>query len=163
MTNLHEPQFEVEGDQGGFRYRRARLGYQAGCERLGVSLWELPSGEATPYGYHYGNEELLIVLAGAPRMRTPEGWQELREGDLVAFPVGERGAHQFLNRTDAPVRLLMFSEMRGPEVTVYPDSQKIGVYETMMSPERGGFGATFRIEDSVDYYDREKPPDIGGS
>jgi uncharacterized cupin superfamily protein len=163
MTNLHEPQFEVEGDQGGFRYRRARLGYQAGCERLGVSLWELPSGEATPYGYHYGNEELLIVLAGAPRMRTPEGWQELREGGLVAFPVGERGAHQFLNRTDAPVRLLMFSEMRGPEVTVYPDSQKIGVYETMMSPERGGFGATFRIEDSVDYYDREKPPEVGGS
>ena len=53
----------------------------------------------------------------------------------------------------------MVSEMRGPEVTVYPDSQKIGVYETMMSPERGGFGATFRIEDTADYYDRERPPD----
>jgi uncharacterized cupin superfamily protein len=37
-------------------------------------------------------------------MRTPEGWRALREGD-VSFPVGERGAHQFLNRTDAPVRL----------------------------------------------------------
>jgi hypothetical protein len=53
--------------------------------------------------------------------------------------------------------------MRGPELTVYPDSQKIGVYETMMSPERGGLGATFRIDDTVDYYDRERPPDPAGT
>jgi uncharacterized cupin superfamily protein len=158
MTNVHEPHFEVEGDQPGFRYRRARLGYQAGCERLGVSLWELPPGETTPYGYHYENEELLIVLVGRPSMRTPEGWRDGREGDLVSFPVGEGGAHQFLNRTDAPARLLMFSEMKGPEVTVYPDSQKVGVYETMMSPERGGLGATFCIEDAVDYFEREHAP-----
>jgi len=72
--------------------------------------------------------------------------------------VGEAGAHQFLNRAEAPIRLLMLSEMRGPEVTVYPDSHKIGVYETMVSPERGGLGATFRIEDAVDYYEGERAP-----
>ncbi|MGH2714039.1 MAG: cupin domain-containing protein [Thermoleophilaceae bacterium] len=163
MTNLHEPHFEIEGNQRGFRYRRARLGYQAGCERLGVSPWELPPGEATPYGYHYGNEELLIVLAGSPSMRTPDGWRGLREGDLVSFPVGDWGAHQFLNQTHAPIRLLMFSEMGGPEVTVYPDSKKIGVFETTMAPERGGFAGTFRIEDAVDCYEGERPPDVGTS
>jgi len=158
MTNVHEPEFEVLGDHPGFRYRRARLGYQAGCERLGVSLWELPPGEATLYGYHYANEEMALVLAGRPNMRTPEGWRELREGDLVSFPVGERGSHQFLNRTDAPVRILMFSEMIGPEVCVYPDSGKIGVFERMTSPEKGGFAAWFRIKDAVHYYEDESAP-----
>ena len=46
---------------------------------------------------------------------------------MVAFPVGERGAHQLANRTDEPVRLLMVSEMRSPEIAVYPDSGKVGV------------------------------------
>jgi hypothetical protein len=48
-------------------------------------------------------------------------------------------------------------------VTVYSDSRKIGVYETMMSPERGGLGATFRVEDTIDYYERERPPDLAGT
>jgi uncharacterized cupin superfamily protein len=89
MTNVYDPRFEAEGDQPGFRYRRARLGYKAGCQRLGVSLWELLPRQATPD--HYGNEELLIVLAGRPSMRTPDGWRELREGDL-SLPVREPGA-----------------------------------------------------------------------
>jgi uncharacterized cupin superfamily protein len=95
-------------------------------------------------------------------MRTPDGWRDPREGDLVSFPVRERGAHQFLNQADGPVRLLMFSEIRGPEVTVYPDSRKVGVFETMMAPERGGFAGIFRIEDAVDYYQGERPPSSDG-
>ena len=157
IPNIYEPAFEVEGEQPGFMYRRARLGYQAGSERLGASIWELPPGQANLYHYHYSNEEMLIVLAGHPTMRTPQGWTELHEGDVVAFPIGERGAHQFQNRTEVPVRLLMISEMVGPEVCGYPDSNKIGVYERMTSPELGGFAAKFRISDAVDYYEGEKP------
>ena len=93
-------------------------------------------------------------------MRTPEGWRELCEGEVVAFPAGERGAHQFLNRTEALVRLLMISEMIGPEVCVYPDSGKIGVLEQMTSPERGGFAAWFQTRDAVGYYEAEKPPEF---
>jgi len=158
MTNIHDPEFEIEGKQPGFRYRRARLGYQAGCERLGVSLWELPPGEATVYGYHLANEEMAVVLAGEPSLRTPGGWRRLRAGDLVPFPLGERGAHQFLNETGAPVRILLFSEMVGPEVTLYPDSGKVGVFERMTSPEKGGFAGWYRIDDAVPYYENESPP-----
>ncbi len=52
------------------------------------------------------------MLRGQPDLRTPEGWRRLEEGEVVAFPVGERGAHQLLNRTDEHVRVLMVSEMR---------------------------------------------------
>jgi hypothetical protein len=33
-------------------------------------------------------------------LRTPDGWRDLVPGETVAFPVGERGAHQLVNQTD---------------------------------------------------------------
>jgi hypothetical protein len=33
-----------------------------------------------------------------------------------------------MNRSDAPARILMFSRARVPAVSVYPDSDKIGVW-----------------------------------
>ena len=61
-------------------------------------MYEIPPGNANcPYHYHFANEELLIVLRGRPHLRTPDGWRQLEEGEVVAFPIGERGAHQVVN------------------------------------------------------------------
>ena len=46
VTNINDPLFDEPREHPGFRCRRARLGRQAGGERLGLSLWELPAGEA---------------------------------------------------------------------------------------------------------------------
>ena len=95
MPNIYEPEYDEPREQPGFRARRARLSRQAGSERLGLSVWELPPGEASyPYHYHLGEEELLVVLAGQPDLRTPEGWRRLQRGEVVAFARGEDGAHQ---------------------------------------------------------------------
>ena len=60
MANLYEPEFDSESDQPGFAGRRAKLGEQAGSERLGASLFELAPGSAVfPMHYHLGNEEML--------------------------------------------------------------------------------------------------------
>ena len=74
MANLNDPEFD---EHPGFRCRRARLGRQAGAERLGLSLWEIPPGQAAyPYHYHLGEEELVVVLSGQPSLRTADGWRE---------------------------------------------------------------------------------------
>ena len=105
MPNVFEPSFDDSSERSGFTSRRARLGRQAGAERLGALLYELPPGQSPwPYHAHLGNEELLMVLRGRPHLRTPDGWRELAEGEVVSFPVGERGAHQVQNRTDEAVR-----------------------------------------------------------
>ena len=41
MPNLFEPEWDGGQDRPGFTYRRAKLGAQAGAERLGASLYEL--------------------------------------------------------------------------------------------------------------------------
>lgn len=159
MPNVFEPEFEPDAEQeAGFFLRRARVGREAGAERLGASLFELPPGTAPfPYHAHYGNEEMLIVLGGRPSLRTPEGWRELDEGEMVAFPRGERGAHQVANFSEAAARVLIVSEMNGPDVLRYPDSDKVAAREGAPGG-KPGFWRNFRSEDAVDYWEGERPP-----
>jgi uncharacterized cupin superfamily protein len=157
--NLHRPTLDEHSDVEGFRCVGESLAHKAGSEHLGMSLYVVPPGEATtPYHYHLANEELLIVVAGRPHLRTPDGWRQLDEGEVVAFPRGERGAHQVQNRTDFEVRLLMISEMRSPDMTVYPDSAKIGVREHAPGSGRAGLRLNFHPDDARDYWDGETPP-----
>jgi uncharacterized cupin superfamily protein len=157
MPNIDDPLFDEPRQHPGFRALRARLSRQAGAERLGLSLWELPPGEAAhPYHYHLAEEELLVVLDGSPSLRTPGGWRELREGELVSFPRGEGGGHQVVNRTEQTVRFLAISTSGEPDLVMYPDSGKLGAFERL--PEGGGLRALFRVGDGVDYYDGERPP-----
>src|SRR6185437_1369595 len=126
MPNLNDPDYDQIRDRDGFRARRARLGRQAGAQRLGLSLWELPAGQAAyPYHFHYGEEELLIVLSGAPTLRTPDVRRTLAPGEVVAFPRGEDGAHQVVNDTGETVRFLACSTNGDPDVVRYLDSGKV--------------------------------------
>jgi len=122
-----------------------------------LSLWLLPPGEAAyPYHHHLAEEELVLVLDGAPSLRTATGWRELREGEVVAFVRGERGAHQLVNRTTKNVRFLAFSTNGEPDIVIYPDSGKLGAYERL--PDGGGLRAMFRLRETVANHDGEQPP-----
>jgi uncharacterized cupin superfamily protein len=138
------------------------VGRQAGAERLGASVWDLPPGQAAyPYHFHHVQEELLFVLAGRPSLRTPDGLRDLVPGEVVAFLVGERGAHQLVNRTRAAVRLLVVSPSAVPDILVYPDSDNVGVYAC--PPHGDGVLELYRRDDAVDYYDGEPPPPVDTS
>ena len=84
-----------------------------------------PGSRLWPYHTHYLNEEWVIVLRGEPTLRTPEGEQVMKEGDVVGFPRGKEGAHQIINRTDSPVRVLNRSSMIRGEIIEYLDTGKI--------------------------------------
>jgi uncharacterized cupin superfamily protein len=159
-ANVFDPVFDEDVkryEDYGFRCRRSRLGYQAGCERLGTSLWEVEPGSEGILHYHLANEELLLVIRGTPTLRTPAGSRELREGEVAAFPRGPHGAHAIGNRGDEAARVLFFSEMRGPDVVVYPEQGMLGALEEMSSPERGGMATWVRIEGAVEHHDAEDP------
>lgn len=122
MPNVYTPAWDAERDDPPFRWRRAFLGRQAGLERLGASLFELPPGAASfPLHAHLHNEEAVVVLAGRPTLRSLDGERTLEPGELVGCPAGRRGAHRLDNGGDEPVRLLLVSTMLRPEVVEFPD------------------------------------------
>ncbi len=139
-------------DPEGFRAGMLRLGPLVGSQRLGASIYELPPGQALcPYHYEYGEEEWLIVLDGRPSVRTPDGVRELAAWDVLCFPRGPDGAHQVRNDTTEPARVLLFSEVVVPTATVYPDSDKIGIWTGNEADD-----LLARRTSGVDYYDGER-------
>jgi uncharacterized cupin superfamily protein len=160
VANLFEPEFDSRTDRPGFEARRAKLGEQAGAERLGASLYELAPGSAAfPLHYHLGNEELLVVVSGTPALRTPRGERELGQGEVVAFRIGEEGAHQVVNRGAEPARILIVSEMNSPDLVVRPESGKLSAFGRPPGSAAEGMHAVFFRSDSVDFWEGEEPPE----
>jgi uncharacterized cupin superfamily protein len=151
--NLFDDELEHDPIRPGFRERWVRVGGKIGAERLGGSLYELAPGERIcPYHFHYANEEWLLVVAGSPTLRSPEGDRRLRAGDVVCFPVGPEGAHDVRNEGDEPARVLMLSTRIYPEVPVYPDSNKAGTRPVEVG---GDDRLNFVRTDAVDYWEGE--------
>ncbi|MFC7204445.1 cupin domain-containing protein [Haloferax namakaokahaiae] len=122
----------VEAETGDrFAFRRKQLGALAGGRDIGCSLYEVPPGKRPwPTHYHEGNEEAVYVLSGTGTLHTREGAADcsLSPGTYVALPTGEEFARQIENDGDEPLRYLAISTMNDPDVAVYPDSDKVGVF-----------------------------------
>jgi len=115
--------FTAENREGRIDVSRA-----VGSEATAVYVYDLAPGRSScPYHYEY-EEEWLLVIDGAIVVRVPDGELALARGEMVCFPAGPAGAHKIMNRSESPARVMMFSSSRAPVVSVYPDSDKIGVF-----------------------------------
>ena len=138
---------EDDDDPDGYHTLRARLGPLLGASALGMSVYEIRPGQSIcPYHYEIGYEEWLIVFTGEPTLRTPSDERVLRPWDCVFFPDGEAGAHKVTNKTDENLRVGILSNEGDPGATVYPDSEKVGIWPP---------GHLFRRVDAVGYWEGE--------
>ena len=116
-----------------------------------MSIYELPPGQAIcPYHYEYAEEEWLVVLEGTPTLRTPEGPPSSRHGTSACSRSGPAAPTACATRPTTVARVLMFSDVKWPAATVYPDSDKIGVWTG-----NGDDSAMFRRATKVEYFTDE--------
>jgi uncharacterized cupin superfamily protein len=107
---------------------RVDVSRAVGSTGTAMYVYDLAPGRSScPYHYEY-EEEWLLVLDGTIVVRTPDGEQMLERGEIVCFPAGPTGAHKVMNRAESTARVMMFSSAHVPAVSVYPDSDKIGVW-----------------------------------
>jgi uncharacterized cupin superfamily protein len=126
VFNLYGEEWDETRDRDGWRMKEAFVGHHIGGGLIGASMSEVePGNKHWPYHTHHANEEWVIVLRGEPTLRTSEGERLLKEGDVVCFPRGKDGAHQIINGTDSPIRVLMLSSMVAPDVVEYVDTGKV--------------------------------------
>jgi len=124
-TNVWNVELEAIADG----VKGARLLERPEGTRLVGAVWELdPGASSGPYHLHHATEELLLVLDGEPTLRSPDGEHRLSRGEVVHFPVGAAGAHQVLNRSDAPARYLMAAAHSGIDAVEYVDERTVAVY-----------------------------------
>lgn len=133
---------EWETFRSGVRFAAewADLSRRLGARKLGYGAWVVPPGKATvPYHYHLVNEEMVLVLEGAPSIRLDGAETRLGPGDVVALPPGESSAHQILNRGAEPARMILFSTTEPRDWVGYPDSGKelVTVSELARDQSRG--------------------------
>lgn len=140
-------------EEGKTSFKRKQLGDADAGNRLRCSFYEIPPGKRSWfYHYHAGNDEALFVLAGAGALRLAGETLSLSEGDYVALPTDESGAHRVVNDSDEPLTYVVVSTMDEPDVTVYPDSEEFGAF---VGSSSGGHDARtlhgyYRVDDSVD-------------
>jgi uncharacterized cupin superfamily protein len=114
----------------GFRRNSTRVGAMLGAARTGLSVYELPPGQAvSPYHYEDPDEEWLLVVSGMPTLRHPGGEEQLEPWDLVFFPSGPAGAHLVRNNSESTARVAMFSSKSSPVgAVVYPDTDMVWMW-----------------------------------
>jgi uncharacterized cupin superfamily protein len=134
----------------GNRFLRSMLGQAVGAKLTGVSVYELPPGQAAwTYHYELHREEWVIVVEGEVVVRTPKGDRTLRAGDIVCFPPGEEGAHQVRNESASAARFIMPSSWAGEGyIAVRPDSNTA----LIVGP---GFRRIVPLDEDLEYWDRE--------
>ncbi len=147
-----EDEWEATNDHEGFRHRRTAVGKRLGAKLLGGSLYELPPGERTwPYHYEDGCEEWIVAISGRPTLRGPDGERELGPGDLAVCPEGNAGAHQVINRSSEPCRVLILSSKSPLAIVHYPESGKVGIWS-----QSHGYQKLLRTDATIDYWEGEE-------
>lgn len=103
------------------REKRA-LGDAVGLTQIGVNLTTLPPGkESSMRHWHTHEDELIFVIEGELTLVTDDGEQLLSAGTYAGFPAGQELGHQFINKSDRPVRYLEISNRHADDSAVYTD------------------------------------------
>src|SRR5512133_1572757 len=116
IFNLNADEWDRTEEREGWRFKDAWVGAHTDAELIGASMYEVePGNKQGPFHTHHANEEWAIVLRGEPTLRTHEGEQQLRQGDVVAYrDTGKIGA-----RSVAGERIIFARP--GPELEYWED------------------------------------------
>ena len=157
IMNLDEVKLDDVEENGVYTSSRGQISDHIGAQKLGYNLTILPPGKVQcPLHNHHGEEEMFFILQGTGELRFGDKTYPLRPHDVVACPTGgPEVAHQIINTGTDEMRYLSLSTLVEIETCEYPDSNKISI----VAGKRGerAVRKMFRAENTVDYYDREKP------
>jgi len=99
------------------------------AEKTMVSIYEIPPlKSAYPFHFHLKNEETFYIISGEGVLKTPNGEKHVTAGELLFFPANSEGAHKLTNTSSTENLVYIdFDVIHDLDVTIYPDSGKIGV------------------------------------
>ena len=139
-----------KNEHDGYEYYRRKFIPFGDAKNSLISVYEIPPKKAAyPYHFHHNNEETYYIISGEGILRTPDGERKVCAGDFLFFPTGEKGAHKLTNSSDTDNLVYIdFDVVHDVDITVYPDSDKIGIWGM-------GINKIYSKDEDVDYYEGE--------
>lgn len=112
-------------------HSRKRIIPDKGINKLYCDIYEIPPEMSNwPSHFHTSNEEVFFILEGEGEVITKESTFQVRPGDVVRFPAGEKGTHQLRNISETKkLRYLDFGTTNLPDLVFMPDENKIELFE----------------------------------
>ena len=108
------------------RYRHLTVAAMGEDYHVGVAIEELAPGmQSVPAHYHIFEEEHLYVLEGTLTTRIGDNAYDIKAGDYVCYPAGQRAGHCLINNSGKVCRYVIVGERNPNEVVVYTDSSKV--------------------------------------
>lgn len=115
-----------EAPRFALRYRHLSRAGLGDDYRVGVAIEELaPGKQSSPAHYHIFEEEHVYILEGALTVRIGADTHDMKAGDYVCFPAGQKAGHCLINNSGAICRYVIVGERNPNEVVVYIDSGKV--------------------------------------
>jgi len=152
-------------ERGDHEFTRRQLGAATAADALGCSHYEIPPNRRTWLThYHAGNEEALYVLDGSGTVALGPGGEEhdLEPGDYATFTADEAGTHD-IRAGDDGLTALAFSTMEEPDITVYPEVGKVGLFAGSAPGRSEGriLSKTLDLHADVPYWEDEADDESG--
>ena len=129
-------------------------------EELLMVRANMEAGFSHPFHTHPTREEMIYIIDGAATLRLGNDELQVGAGDVIACPPGSDFPHQLINTGDTVLTYLVVSTMDYPDISQYPDSNKIGAYANTSGGAQAGFRALYVRDKNVNYYDGEDGKEV---
>ena len=119
-----------------------------GGSHVGFVYEELPPGkQSNQQHYHLLEEEHVFILEGSLTLLLGEKRYEMKPGDYVCFPAGQKVGHALFNHTTQPCRYILVGENNPNDVSVFPNTGRIAV--RLM-------GEGYQLKSKMEYWEDEQ-------
>jgi mannose-6-phosphate isomerase-like protein (cupin superfamily) len=101
-----------------------------------VNFVEVPVGKCSyVYHWHERSEEVFYIISGSGRLRTFYGEKEVKTGDIICFPTGEKGVHAIANASDTESLVYIdFATKPKTDICIEPDTNQVYIYGAHIPP-----------------------------
>ena len=98
------------------------VGDAGGLTQFGANIVILAPGALSSLRHwHEQQDEVLVVLSGAPTLVDDDGETPLAPGDVATFPAGEANGHHLINKTKEEARFFVVGTRTETETGWYSD------------------------------------------
>lgn len=94
---------------------------------------EVPVGKyAFGYHYHDQSEEIFYIVSGTGKLRSAYGEKDVKAGDMLCFPTGEKGAHVLANASETEPLVFIDFDVKSSkaDIVTLPDIGKMMISGT---------------------------------